>query len=79
MSHCVSAAARSKSSSSLGPDMANCSLFNFDKYRLFNLGPAVIQNYQEATRAKFMNPNISLVLKSCCSYFWQRDRNEVII
>lgn len=62
-----------------GPDMANWSPFNFDKYSLFNLGPAVIQNYQEATLAIFMNPNISLILKSCCSFVWQHNRNEVII
>ena len=63
----------------LGPDTANWSPFNFDKYSLFNLGPAVIQNYQEATLAIFMNPNISLILKSCCSFVWQHNWNEVII
>lgn len=57
----------------LGPDMANWSPFNFDKYSLFNLGPAVIQNYQEATLAIFMNPHISLILKSCCSFVWQHN------
>lgn len=62
----------------LGPDPANWGPFNFDKYSLFNLGPAVIQKHQEATLAIFMKPNISLILKSCCSFVWQRGRNEVI-
>lgn len=52
----------------LGLDMANWSPFNFDKYSLFNLGPVVIQNYQEAILAIFMNSNISLILKSCFSF-----------
>lgn len=56
----------------LGSDMVNWSPFNFDKYSLFNLRPAVIQNYQEATLAIFMNPNISLITKSCCSFVWQQ-------
>lgn len=49
-------------------DIANWSPFNFDKYTLFNLGPAVIQNYQEATLTIFMNSNISLILESCCFF-----------
>lgn len=64
---------------SLWPDMAIWSTFNFDKYSLFNLVPAVIQKYQEATWALFMNPNISLILKSCCFFVWQHNWNEVII
>lgn len=75
--HCVPA--EGEANLPPGSDTANWSPFNFDKYSFFNLGPAVIQNYQEATWAVFMNPDISLILKSCCSFFWQHNRNEVII
>ena len=63
----------------LVPDTTNRSPFNFDKYSPFNLGPGLIQNHQEATLAIFMNPNISLILKSCCSFVWQHNWNDIII
>lgn len=69
--HCV-VCCRLKSNLPLGSDVVNWSPFSFDKYSFFNLGPAVIQNYQEATLTIFMNPNISLIAKPCCSFVWQR-------